>query len=206
MPSTGVVVKKLILVSALGTLALAVAGCAAPQAARAGAAAPAQSTPAPGPSSQGPASAPDPQAPAAAAPVTAAATPARDPGATSAPPHFATPDDAMRYLAAAYNAGDETAIRHVTTPDSRQQFEGERQWVKAFSFRDCKANGAPNWDYTCVLNIDAFQPGMTPSPDPSADAATQAQQLQSMDEVTLLVGAAATPGWYLEVNEGCGGG
>jgi hypothetical protein len=104
----------------------------------------------------------------------------------------------MRSLAAAYNSGNETAIRHVTTPDSRAQFETERQWVKTFRFRDCTANGAPNWDYGCVLDITAYAPGVTPNTD-----ATTGQVI--MDEVTVLVAPAARTGYYLEANQGCGG-
>jgi len=107
--------------------------------------------------------------------------------------------DAMRYLVAAYNSSDETAIRHVTTPDSRTQFESERQWVQTFRFRDCTANGAPNWDYTCVLDIVATVPGVDPGIDPATG-------LPVMNEVTVLVAAAARPGYYLAANEGCGGG
>ena len=109
----------------------------------------------------------------------------------------------MRYLAAAYNSGDEVAIRHVTTPDSRTQFEGERQWVKTFHFRDCLANGAPTWDYACVLDIVATVPGVDPSSILSYDPATG---FPAMDEVTVLVAPAARTGYYLAANEGCGGG
>jgi len=109
----------------------------------------------------------------------------------------------MRYLAAAYNSGDEAAIRHVTTPDSRAQFEAERQWVQTFRFRDCLANGAPTWDYACVLDIVATVPGVDPSSNLSVDPATG---LPVMDEVTVLVAAAARTGYYLAANEGCGGG
>jgi hypothetical protein len=114
------------------------------------------------------------------------------------PPHFATPDAAMRYLAAAYNSGNETAIRHVTTPDSRTQFEAERQWVKTFRFSDCTANGAPTWDYNCVLDIIANVPGVSPNIDANTG-------LVVMDEVALLVAPAARTGYYVEANEGCGG-
>ncbi len=113
-------------------------------------------------------------------------------------PHFDTPDAAMRYLVAAYNANNETNIRHVTTPDSRDQFETERQWVKEFRFRDCTPNGAPSWDYTCVLDILRTMPGVQAATDPAGN--------EIMDEVTVLVAAAARPGYYLEANEGCGGG
>lgn len=104
----------------------------------------------------------------------------------------------MRYLVAAYNSGNETAIRHVTTPDSRNQFESERQWVKTFRFRDCTANGAPNWDYSCVFDIVTLMPGV----NPNVDATTG---LVVMDEVTVLVAPAARTGYYLAANEGCGG-
>jgi hypothetical protein len=119
--------------------------------------------------------------------------------ATTEPvPHFTTPDAAMRYLAGAYNSGDEAAIRHVTTPDSRTQFESERQWVQTFRFRECTANGAPAWDYTCVLDITAYVPGVNPNIDATTGVVV-------MDEVALLVGPAARTGYYVEANEGCGG-
>jgi hypothetical protein len=104
----------------------------------------------------------------------------------------------MRYLVAAYNSGDETAIRHVTTPDSRIQFESERQWVRTFRFRSCTANGAPAWDFTCVLDIVATMPGVTTNTDPATG-------LPIMNEVTVLVSPAARPGYYLSANQGCGG-
>jgi hypothetical protein len=104
----------------------------------------------------------------------------------------------MRYLVAAYNTGNETNIWHVTTPSSRDQFESERQWVKTFTFRSCAANGAPAWDYTCVLDITKTMPGITVATDPTTGA-------QIMSEVTVLVAPAARTGFYLEANEGCGG-
>ncbi len=104
----------------------------------------------------------------------------------------------MRYLAAAYNAGDEAAIRHVTTPDSRTQFEAERQWVQTFRFRDCTADGAPYWTYNCTLDITANVPGVSPN----VDATTG---LVVMDEVALEVSPAARTGYYMDAVEGCGG-
>jgi predicted lipid-binding transport protein (Tim44 family) len=138
-----------------------------------------------------------PPAPPVASPAASASPVPSIPTSVSAP-HFTTPDDAMRYLAAAYNSGDEAAIRHVTTPDSRSQFESERQWVKTFRFRDCTANGAPTWDYNCTLDIIANVPGVSPN----IDATTG---LVVMDEVALLVAPAARTGYYVEANEGCGG-
>jgi hypothetical protein len=89
----------------------------------------------------------------------------------------------MRYLVAAYNTGNETNIWHVTTPSSRDQFESERQWVKTFTFRSCAANGAPAWDYTCVLDITKTMPGIAVATDPTTGT-------QIMSEVTVLVARA----------------
>lgn len=133
----------------------------------------------------------------APSPSAVTSTPAA-PGASAVAPHFDTPEAAMRYLVAAYNANNETNIRHVTTPGSRDQFEPERQWVKEFRFRSCTANGAPSWDYTCVLDIVSTMPGVQAATDPTGN--------QIMDEVTVLVAPAERPGYYLEANEGCGGG
>ena len=38
-------------------------------------------------------------------------------------PYFATPQAAMRYLAAAWNRHDKVALWHVTTPDGRNALE-----------------------------------------------------------------------------------
>jgi hypothetical protein len=131
-------------------------------------------------------------------PPSAKAPPVVSTPASGSAPHFTTPDDAMRYLAAAYNAGDEVAIRHVTTPDSRTEFEAERQWVKTFRFRDCTAIGAPYWTYNCTLDITANVPGVSPD----IDATTG---LVVMDEVALEVSPAARTGYYMDAVEGCGG-
>ena len=155
-------------------------------------------------SATAPATAPTSASPAVSASAAPAPTTQADPEVVNAavsaalPPHFATPDAAMRYLVAAYNSGDETAVRHVTTPDSRTQFESERQWVKTFRFRDCTANGAPNWDYSCVFDIVALMPGVNPNVDETTG-------LVVMDEVTVLVAPAARTGYYLAANQGCGG-
>ena len=104
----------------------------------------------------------------------------------------------MKYLVAAYNTGNEAAIRHVTTPTSRDQFEAERQWVKKFTFHSCTANGAPAWDYICVLDITTTMPGVQVTTDPATGTPI-------MNEVTVVVAPAARTGFYLESNEGCGG-
>jgi hypothetical protein len=134
-----------------------------------------------------------------ATPASAAQPAGTAPAAPAAVPRFTTPDAAMQYLVAAYNTNNEVNIRHVTTPDSRDQFEAERQWVKTFHFRSCAANGSPTWDYTCVLNIVATMPDVSATIDPATGA-------QVMNEVTVLVAPAERTGFYLAANEGCGGG
>jgi hypothetical protein len=136
--------------------------------------------------------------PAPKAPVAPVTRPTASPAAAAGVPHFATPEASMRYLVAAYNTGNETNIRHVTTPTSRDQFESERQWVKKFTFHSCTANGAPAWDYICVLDITTTMPGVQVTTDPATGTPI-------MNEVTVLVAPAARTGFYLEANEGCGG-
>jgi hypothetical protein len=141
-------------------------------------------------------------------------------------PHFDTPDAAMRYLVAAYNAHDMTAERHVTTPDARTQLESERQWVNTFSFDNCQVDGTQG-DYVCTFDMVSMVP--TPSasaspdtttgdtaPDGSApdNAASDDTVIDSTDstgaatemgEITVLAAPALRPGWYMYASEGCGG-
>jgi hypothetical protein len=187
-------------ISCLAAAGLFVAGCAAPGTQRTSPAAPRMSK---APSSAPVSPSAQPVLPAAPAAVESAPVPPPPAPAVSTPPppagvvtdvvapHFETPDAAMRYLVAAYNANNETNIKHVTTPDSRDQFEAERQWVKAFRFNNCAPDGAPTWDYTCVLDITKTMPGVAVGD-------------QVMDEVTVIVGPAARPGYYLVANHGCG--
>ncbi|MDQ1486557.1 MAG: hypothetical protein QOJ62_2250, partial [Actinomycetota bacterium] len=118
-------------------------------------------------------------------------------GTTSAsPPHFATPEAAMRYLVNAYNVGDERAIWHVTNPDSRAQFEAEREWVKTFRFRTCTRDQGAH-TFTCIFDITK----QTAKALASADLGNPT----GMAEVTVTAAPADRPGWYLLANQGCGG-
>jgi hypothetical protein len=129
-------------------------------------------------------------------------TPTAVPVADEQSPHFATPDDAMRYLVAAYNKDDVRAEMHVTTPDSRDALEAERQWVKSFSFRDCTQNPGGG-DYSCVF--DMVELVNTPSPAASAPPIDGfGNAVGAMNEITVLVAPAQRPGWYMYFNEGCG--
>jgi hypothetical protein len=115
-------------------------------------------------------------------------------------PHFATPDAAMRYLVAAYNAHDVSSERHVTTPDSRIALESERQWVKTFAFHSCAKN--PGGDYTCVFTMLERVKGVQAAPNTYDDFGSE---VTDMNEITVLVAPAARPGWYMYFNFGCGG-
>jgi hypothetical protein len=95
----------------------------------------------------------------------------------------------MRYLVAAYNDHDMTAEMHVTTPDSRDELETERQWVKTFSFNSCTQNPGGG-DYSCQFDMATMvQPN-----DPNT----------AMGEIVVVVAPAARPGWYMYASEGCG--
>jgi hypothetical protein len=103
----------------------------------------------------------------------------------------------MRYLVQAYNVSNERAIWHVTNPDSRAQFEAEREWVKTFRFRSCSPDRGA-YTFTCIFDITKK----------TAKALAYAAPGNStgMDEVTVTVAPVARPGWYLLANQGCGGG
>ncbi|HEY5050571.1 MAG TPA: hypothetical protein VII50_06695, partial [Acidothermaceae bacterium] len=148
-----------------------------------------------------------PVAPAVASAPPVATTPPSDttppsmprPSVTTAAagsaPHFTTPDDAMRYLVAAYNSHDTTAEMHVTTPDARAQLEAERQWVNTFSFAGCQVDGTQG-DYICTFDMAAKVA--------TASAGADATGTQ-MGEITVIVAPASRPGWYMYTSEGCGG-
>ena len=146
---------------------------------------------------------------ATAAPVASAAASALPPSvpgpsnstidALGSPPHFTTPDAAMRYLVAAYNLHDLKAEMHVTTPDSRAALENERQWVNTFSFHSCTVNPGGG-DYSCQFDMVS----KVKTTDQGTDSF--GADVQQMGEITVLVAPAQRPGWYMYYNEGCGGG
>ncbi len=107
-----------------------------------------------------------PPAPAAAAPTARArpATPvttsprrtATSTPTTSAAPrrlYFATPQAAMRYLAAAYNRNQFDALKHVTTPTARANLVAMRPNAVNLRLVGCTAN-AGRGDYTCAFTHD----------------------------------------------------
>lgn len=98
---------------------------------------------------------------------------------------FATPEAAMRFLAAAYNAHDDIAIRHVTTPESRKVLLDMRHYAPALRLDYCRR--AYNGTYDCKLThtlADSGEDGY----------------------MALHLAPAARPGWYVRVMLECGDG
>ena len=62
--------------------------------------------------------------------------------------HFATPQAAMRYLAAAYNRNDLAALKHVTTPQARNNLLFMRPNADHLQLVGCTVN-ARRGDYLC---------------------------------------------------------
>jgi hypothetical protein len=62
--------------------------------------------------------------------------------------HFATPEAAMNYLASAYNRNDLAALRHVTTPEARNNLLFMRPTADNLRLVGCTLN-AGRGDYLC---------------------------------------------------------
>lgn len=101
-------------------------------------------------------------------------------------PYFATPQAAMRYLAAAWNRHDKVALWHVTTPDGRNKLEAMRSEAVNLRFRACTKN--PAGDYTCEFDHDY----------------PAAMHKRGHGTATFIAGPAREHGWYMTYFEGCG--
>jgi hypothetical protein len=127
-----------------------------------------------------------------AAPAPAATTPpssvAPAPPTTAGPPHFDTPQAAMTYLAAAWNANDTVALRHVTNPAARDALDAMH--AEAVNLRLDHCDERPEGDYLCSFRHD--YPAGTATAEPGGGQAV------------FLVGPALTPGWYMTVLQSCG--
>jgi hypothetical protein len=128
-------------------------------------------------------------APASAAPDrTPTPTPppshsAAAPGYTG--PHFATPQAAMTYLAAAYNADDTTALHHVTEPRAFQRLMSMRGDALNLRLKYCTHN--PRGDYTCYFRHDF----------PASEHKT------GHGEAIFIAAPALNPGWYMYQFQSC---
>jgi hypothetical protein len=116
------------------------------------------------------------------------ASPRVSPAAPAPKPrlYFATPEAAMRYLAAAWNRNDKVALWHVTTPDGRNALEQMRSEATNLRLSKCTRN--PAGDYTCEFTHD-YPPSM---------------HKKGTGTATFIAGPAREHGWYMTYFEGCG--
>ena len=148
----------------------------------------------------------------AAAPVATAPTPSPTPSPTpavtaTAPvtpepqapdvPHFDTPEEAMRYLADAWNAMDLVKVKHVTTSSARTQLEVMRHEATDLVLDRCTYDPYAK-DYSC-----RFRHGF-PAGYKGHDAKATYKQTDTPGTATLTVGPADRSGWYATYIESCG--
>jgi Cu/Ag efflux pump CusA len=104
-------------------------------------------------------------------------------------PHFRTPQAAMRYLARAYNAHDDAALRHVTSPEAREGLNNIRR--EAINLRLSRCTRNPNGMAYCTFTHDfrPLLPGLLAQPGGFAE---------------MRVAPARQPGWVAKGDVGCG--
>lgn len=108
-------------------------------------------------------------------------------------PHFDTPDAAMRYLAAAWNANDLVKLKHVTDPSARDQLNAMHGVAINLRLDHCDFNDGRG-DYTCHFDHDF---------PPHASTTMAIDHANAPGEAVFVVGPADTPGWYMTVFESC---
>ena len=101
-------------------------------------------------------------------------------------PHFATPEAAMTYLAAAWNANDLVSLKHVTNPAARDELDAMHAHAVDLKLAHCDEREGLG-DYTCTFSHD-FPPGV---------------ENRDNGEAVFIAGPADTPGWYMTVFESC---
>jgi hypothetical protein len=107
-------------------------------------------------------------------------------------PHFASPQDAMRFLADAWNRDDLVSLKHVTNPAARDELDAMHGVATNLQLKRCDKN--PIGDYTCFFAHDyPVRPSTTAPLSHHGDRG----------EAVFLVGPADTPGWYMTVFESC---
>jgi len=93
--------------------------------------------------------------------------------------HFITPAAAMRYLAAAYNSNDETALKKVTNPSARAALNDMRAVAPRMHFKECSRD----IDAMIVCEFDHDYP--------------KGSKLRGHGHATVSVAPADKPGWYM---------
>jgi hypothetical protein len=107
-------------------------------------------------------------------------------------PHFGSPEDAMTYLADAWNRNDLTDLKHVTDPSARGALDDMHMVAVNLRLDRCEFNEDPG-DYTCYFDHDY----------PPHASTTMAMDDPLTGHAVFTVGPAATPGWYMTVLESC---
>jgi predicted lipid-binding transport protein (Tim44 family) len=125
-------------------------------------------------------------APIPTAPSSGAATTTQPGAGQSAGVHFTTPQAAMRYLTAAYNRNDTSALRKVTNPSARAALTAMRQEATNLQLTGCTRRAVG--DYLCQFRHDYPQHLHRPG----------------HGQATFLAAPAAKPGWYMTVLIDCG--
>jgi hypothetical protein len=106
-------------------------------------------------------------------------------------PHFGSPEDAMTYLADAWNADDVVSLKHVTDPSARDELNAMHSVATNLRLDSCEKN--PEGDYTCTFDHDY----------PPHASTTVEMDDPHTGHAVFLVGPADTPGWYMTVFESC---
>lgn len=135
-----------------------------------------------------------PDGPIVSAAAAGSATPATTtpvPAATTlgySGPHFSTPQAAMTYLTAAYNAEDGAELHAVTTPQAFSQLTAMLSGAVDLQLQSCVPSGSGRGDYVCTFRHD-YPASMHNSGHGSA---------------RILVAPALNPGWYMYKLLDCG--
>ena len=131
----------------------------------------------------------------AATTTTAAATAATtfDTTMVNGKPHFKTPEEAMRFLADAWNRNDLVNLKHVTDPSARDQLNAMHGEANNLRLNHCEQQ--PAGDYQCYFDHDY---------PPHASTTVALAAGKTTGQAVFLVGPATTPGWYMTVFESCG--
>jgi hypothetical protein len=112
--------------------------------------------------------------------------------ASAARPHFSTPESAMRYLAAAWNSDDITALKHVTEPNARLLLLGMKREAVNLRLDHCEKRDGGNGDYLCHFTHDY----------PTAYPKKLREGTHGTSE--FIAAPSASVGWYMFQYEGCG--
>jgi hypothetical protein len=101
-------------------------------------------------------------------------------------PHFDTPEQAMTYLASAWNRGDLTQLCEVTNPNARLLLLSMHREAVNLRFDHCTYDGVGQ--YSCLFDHDY----------------PKRMHKKGTGHAVLDVASADIPGWYMTVYEGCG--